>query len=413
MGGTLIQPGDPMTLRSATFWLHLTVGAVAGAILLILCVTGVALAFEKDLLAWAERGQRQVSPPTPSTIPLSLDDQISRARELRSGVAPTAITVFSDPRLASIAAFGRDEVLFLDPYAGTSLGNGSPALRRFLKWMIEWHRWLGASGDRQWIGKAITGIANLLFLGLVLSGMFLWWPEKWTAARLRSTTVPNLRLGGKARDWNWHHAFGFWSTPLLLVIIVTAVPISYRWAGELIDRALSPPASPRRSSTSTHDPKSGEHTRPIASGPRLSREAGLRSVKEEIPAWEQITFRLAPGGPRRGGTPGGIAPSETNAALSFSVIAKGQRPRFSQQQVTVDPTSGEVLRRETYATQPTTRKVRSWMRFLHTGEALGFVGKAAAAIASLAGALLVWTGFALALRRWFAWRQRRPNTSVE
>jgi uncharacterized iron-regulated membrane protein len=41
------------------------------------------------------------------------------------------------------------------------------------------------------------------------------------------------------------------------------------------------------------------------------------------------------------------------------------------------------------------------MRFLHTGEALGWPGKLLAALASLGGAFLVWTGFALAWRRFF------------
>ena len=46
------------------------------------------------------------------------------------------------------------------------------------------------------------------------------------------------------------------------------------------------------------------------------------------------------------------------------------------------------------------------MRFLHTGEALGFFGKLVAALASIGGALLVWTGFALAWRRFIAWRRK-------
>ena len=42
---------------------------------------------------------------------------------------------------------------------------------------------------------------------------------------------------------------------------------------------------------------------------------------------------------------------------------------------------------------------RLWMRFLHTGEALGAGGQLMAGIASLGAAMLVWTGLALALRR--------------
>ncbi|MCC7375363.1 MAG: PepSY domain-containing protein [Verrucomicrobiales bacterium] len=400
-----------MTLRSAIFWLHLVAGTVAGAIILILCVTGVALAFEKEFLAWAERDQRRITSPSPTAASLNLDDQIARARELRSGTMPSAITVFAAPNATTLVTFGRDDVLYLDPYSGSLVGHGSPNIRLFLKTLIEWHRWLGASGDHQATGKAVTGVANLIFLGLAFSGLVLWWPKPWSTARLRSTLLPDLRATGKARDWNWHHAFGFWSTPFLIVLTVTAVPISYRWAGEWIERtfASSPATSADSAKTNARD-----HERVIAnaSAPQRSREADLRIVKQQIADWEQITLRLTAAGSRRGGPSATTVPPENTATSNFAVMTKGQRPRFISQQITVDSSTGDIVRRENYANQSTARKVRSWMRFLHTGEALGIAGKTAAAAASLAGVLLVWTGLALALRRWSAWRRRRRAISM-
>jgi len=78
-------------------------------------------------------------------------------------------------------------------------------------------------------------------------------------------------------------------------------------------------------------------------------------------------------------------------------------------QLSADPFSGKVLREERYADLSAGRKVRVWLRFLHTGEALGAAGQLVAAIASLGAALLVWTGLALALRRLARrWRARAP-----
>ena len=47
-------------------------------------------------------------------------------------------------------------------------------------------------------------------------------------------------------------------------------------------------------------------------------------------------------------------------------------------------------------------QARRWVRFLHTGEALGLAGQTLAGLASAAAALLVWTGLSLALRRFHA-----------
>ena len=60
-----------------------------------------------------------------------------------------------------------------------------------------------------------------------------------------------------------------------------------------------------------------------------------------------------------------------------------------------------MLSSEGYADYNSGRKVRSWTRFLHTGEALGPLGQFVAGLASLGGAMLVWTGISLAIRRFF------------
>ena len=54
-------------------------------------------------------------------------------------------------------------------------------------------------------------------------------------------------------------------------------------------------------------------------------------------------------------------------------------------QLSLDPFTGQVLRGRGYAGYTPARKVRSWLRFLHTGEALGWPGQLAAALASLGG----------------------------
>ena len=51
-----------MTLRTLIFWPHLIAGVVAGAIVLIMSVTGVLLTYERQLIAWSDSGFRS-SPP--------------------------------------------------------------------------------------------------------------------------------------------------------------------------------------------------------------------------------------------------------------------------------------------------------------------------------------------------------------
>ena len=75
--------------------------------------------------------------------------------------------------------------------------------------------------------------------------------------------------------------------------------------------------------------------------------------------------------------------------------------------LTLDRATAATIRWETFADNNAGRRLRSWSRFVHTGEAFGVAGQTLAGAGSLGGVVLVWTGIALALRRLWAWRRRQ------
>ena len=68
--------------------------------------------------------------------------------------------------------------------------------------------------------------------------------------------------------------------------------------------------------------------------------------------------------------------------------------------------TGEIERVETFSSFNAGRKIRMWMRPIHTGEAGGILGQTIAAGTAFSAAVLVWTGSALAWRRFF---RRKPS----
>lgn len=77
--------------------------------------------------------------------------------------------------------------------------------------------------------------------------------------------------------------------------------------------------------------------------------------------------------------------------------AGGQpQPRHT---LALDATTGAVLSWAPFSSQSTGQQARLWIRFLHTGEALGVIGQTIAGLVSLTSVLMVWTGLALAWRR--------------
>jgi uncharacterized iron-regulated membrane protein len=416
---TLVQK-----LRSILFWVHLAVGISAGAIILLMSVTGVMLGYERQMIAWID-GKPRVEHPGAARLPL--DTLLSRNAIDRSEVASVVVrTAVYEP----VTLRFRDRATppkALDPYTAAVIptpqgGKG----QAFFSGLRRWHRWVGASAaEARATGKAVTGAANLGFLFLVLSGLWLWWPRRWSLAALRRNAIPRADLRGKARDFNWHHAVGFWSAVPLALVVATAVFISYQWPGRLLDRTLGSPEekaaalaagrpavrtpaptsgaaqavaerneSGRREATAEGSDSNGREA--VALGSQVALESLMAAARAARSDWTQVTMTLA-------------GPTDTAHTL---LVASGNTYRPDQRTTLVMDASGAAsapLAVRDYASLSTSRQIRAWVRFGHTGEVFGIAGQTLATLVTAAGALLVWTGIALSVRRLWAWRRRRAR----
>jgi uncharacterized iron-regulated membrane protein len=73
------------------------------------------------------------------------------------------------------------------------------------------------------MGKAVLGVVGWIALGLLVTGLYLWWPKagKW---------LSSLRWyrGPPARRWRtWHQSAGAVLSPLLLLLTLTGVGMIY------------------------------------------------------------------------------------------------------------------------------------------------------------------------------------------
>ncbi len=425
-----------MNLRKFIFWLHLAAGLVAGTVILVMSVTGVALAYEKEIIAWAERDAQRVTVPADATR-LPLEELIARARAAQPEAQPTNVIVKSDPEAAVALSLGRAGAIYVDPYTGEVRSPEPTAWRPFMSTMVSWHRYLALSGDNRALGKAITGACNAAFLVLGVTGLYLWWPRTWSRRALATIATLKFDLRGRARDFNWHNAVGLWSAIPIIIMTATALPISYQWAGNLLNKLNGPAAAPSATPAAVTVPA------PPAGARRLEYQHLLSSVQQQVPDWKQITLTL--GGPAAGGGRGGPGPSPAPAArdgeriastpegprsssaapasgprgpgglqpVTFSVRETNRWPRTATTTLALNPFTGETLRREGYEDLPLGRQVRAWTRFLHTGEALGPIGQGIAGLGSLGGVILVWTGFTLSWRRFFGRSKSAPPEKVE
>jgi uncharacterized iron-regulated membrane protein len=415
--------GRGMQLRQSIFWLHLMVGVVTGLVILVMSLTGVLLAFERPIITFAERHIRTVQLPASGAPHLNLDALVAQARAAVPTGRPSGVLLRADPTASAVVNFGREQVVFVNPYTGAVLGEGAKTLRGFFRMMMDWHRWLGREGESRDVGRAITGACNTAFGVMIITGFYLWWPRRWTRQALKAVMVPNLTLRGKPRNWNWHNTAGFWSAAILLCITLTGFVMSYQWASDLIytlTGSVPPPRPPgfaegrpavsdnrrnapaprvaeappeggaRRSSRAEERPtierqeRSGESSEPGPTPQHASLEAHFAAATQQAPHWRNMTIRL----PQRGATQLTILLEEATSPHPY--------PRST---LTLDAATAAVVQWEPYASNKLGRTIRAWVRPVHTGEAGGLIGQVVAALASAGGVVLVWTGLSLAWRR--------------
>jgi uncharacterized iron-regulated membrane protein len=384
--------------RKIIFWCHLPVGVTAGVVIFIMSVTGVLLAYEKQIIAWADKRSYRVTPPTAESSRLPLDALLAKVREARPEASLSTVTLRADADAPMAVSIGREGTILVNQYTGEVLGEGSKTVRNFFRVITDWHRWLGAPGENRAAAKAITGACNLGFLFIVVSGFYLWWPRKWE--QVRSVIWFRRGLPGKARDFNWHNVIGIWSSIPLFIVVLSATVISYVWASNLAYRVVgeSPPAQrgPGSAPAPSGQQRGGQGRRE-ASVSFEGLDMLLSRAEQQMPGWQILTLRL---------------PASADAPAIFTIDqGSGGQPQ-KRAQLTLDRKSGEVVQWEPFSSYTTGRKLRTFLRFAHTGEVAGIIGQTIAGLASLGGAVLVYTGLALALRRFRAWVARRFRRSA-
>lgn len=374
--------------RKIIFWCHLTAGTVAGLIIFIMSITGALLAFQPQILRFMERDM--ISIPVTEQPRLSPQELFTKFREQLPNSNATGLMLQSDPKNPVVFNLGREGVVYQNPYTGKVTGEGSKEWRTFFREVTDLHRWLSAENENRNLGRAITGACNAAFLFLAISGIYIWLPKRW----IRQYLIPNLffqkGLKSRARDFNWHNVTGIWCSLLLILITATGMVMSYQWANNLlyVITGNEPPASP----------SGGKRRSPTQKAPQFIVPNNLNELffnaGKQTNEWKTMSIRLG---------------TDSKAPVSF-VIDEGKSINpFGRSQLTLNATTGEVMKWEPYSQLNAGRKLRSWARYTHTGEAFGLPGQIIGFAACLGGAFLVWTGVSLALGRFRAWRSKKAN----
>lgn len=373
--------------RKILFWSHLVCGVATGIVILTMSFTGVVLMYERQIEQWVAE-QRYV-PAAEQGERLPLEQLILIQKTRQPDVAASTMTLSPDPGAPVGFRAGRRGGIQLNPYTGEPMEMESPALSSFFGWMTRFHRWFNIEGENRAVARQVTGVSNVAFLFLVISGMYLWLPKlwKWGMFKVRLLfrgSYPN----SKARDFHWHHIFGIWAAIPLLAVVYTGAVISYPWAANLMYVAFGAEVPAPRGGTGGGQQPAVDEVGTLGSAPSAQPLAldtlVAVAIAESGTDWNRLNVSL---------------PEAGDTQLDVEIDRGNGAQAHKRHTLSLDRSTGDVVGVRTFADTPKSSQLRGIARFLHTGEVLGFWGQTIAGLASFAALFMVWTGFALSWRR--------------
>lgn len=368
-------------------WLevHLWLGLIAGALLVLIGLTGSVLVFWQEIDGWLNADLLKVEAPA-GAKPLSLE-ALGRAAgaalpegvktgwiEFPKEVDQALNIAYEKPTTGQGSAETDTWNLLIDPYTGAVKGariwypasffSPMPLMAFFFKlhYALLWKDY----------GVEFVGVVGVFLVFSALTGLIVWWPltgRVWQALTIkRGASVERL-------NFDLHKTAGFYTSLVLLAVLVSGVYMNLPDFFTRMVEFFSPVMAPVR-----------VHSKAPTGGVPIDWTQAAAKADQAYPEG-RLAWLSSPDGP----------------AGVFEVCKAGipSLGRFVDNRcLLLDQYSGEVLK-VTDSEQGSGGEVfLQWQWPLHSGQAFGWTGRILVFLAGLACALLYVTGF-------IRWRQKR------
>lgn len=390
--------------------IHLWLSIPFGILITLICFSGAALVFEKEVMELCHRDLYFVKKV--EAAPLPMEQLMTKvAATLPDSVSVTGVNVSFDPERAYQVTLSkpRRASMYVDQYTGEVTGKYERA--PFFNFMFRMHRWLLDSmkqdGGIFW-GKMIVGTSTLMFVFVLISGVVVWWPRTRKALKNSLKIVANK---GWRRFWyDLHVAGGMYTLVFLLAMALTGLTWSFQWYrtgfyktfgvevqpsmghGNAAANATAKGGKPngKPEGKEGHGERSGNRgERPAGEGGRPEGRGAHR--RSPYAHWEQVYEQLAQANPGYKQ----ISVSDGSASVAFN--------RFGNQRATdrykFNPRNGEITETTLYKDLEDSGKIRGWIYSVHVGSWGGMLTRILTFIAALIGASLPLTGYYLWIRK--------------
>jgi uncharacterized iron-regulated membrane protein len=375
--------------------IHLYLGLAAGLVIMICCLTGAILVFQKELEQAFNKERYFVQQVGKK---LSLDSLVAGVKQSYPKAKINTIKIYGDEKrtaeinvsiaenkpaqkAALVQPRGEQRAptltAFVNPYSGEVIELYNSRQGFFYNTMAL-HRWLLGSNNGP--GKIITGVATLIFLFILITGIILWWPK--TKNILNQRLKLKSTAGWKRLNHDLHIVLGFYSSIFLFVFAFTALAWSFEWFNKGIYKVTASSMKPPEVPTSTYV----ENKKPISFD--LAYSVALEKFSNKN------FYTIA-------------APKDSVGAINITGLDKEAVHETATDVLYLDQYSGNILGQYLYSDRNLGAQVRASFRPVHVGSIWGTPSKIIALIVCILGTTFPITGVIMWINR-----TRKKKTNI-
>ncbi|HEY4285563.1 MAG TPA: PepSY-associated TM helix domain-containing protein [Puia sp.] len=372
--------------RTLKYWigqLHLWLGLASGLVVLIVSLTGCLFVFQQEISEVLHREWFFVKPSTAAPLPLSILEEKAQA-VLGPGRLINSITVYpqqdrsmefmayreNDSALTYFGSVVYYQSVFLNPYTGAVTGGRDYKYDFF--YIVKYLHWSLLLNTPY--GQPIVGWSTLIFVILLITGIVLWWPKKWTKAwRDRSFKI-KWKATFKRVNYDLHNVPGFYGLLPALIIAYTGLVFAFSW--------LSPAPAPQII-------KRSDTTQPATTSDPLDK--AMQTAKYRVPGASRFS----------------LSPAAGKEDVIYLYAYKGRDTYYGYDVLQFDQYSGVLLHHGRDKEKKAVQRLFEKNYDIHVGAIGGLTGKIIAFIASLICASLPVTGFLI----WWGKRHKKKPSN--
>ena len=374
-----------MKFKKSIGKIHLWLGLSSGLLVFIIAITGCIYAFQEEIqnltqpYRFVEHQQQPVLPPSKLKAIAEKElpgKKIHAVLYAKPGKAAQAIFYNADPEYYFL--------VYLNPFSGEVL-KVKDAQAGFFPFILDGHFYLWLPHQ---IGQPVVATATLVFLVMLISGLFLWWPRNKKATKQRFSIRWNARW--RRKNYDLHNVLGFYATWIAIILAATGLVWGFEWFAQGYYKLAG-----GEKSLLYIEPKSDSTLVYQSDVPAIDRLYAM--MRSENPTAEVLEVHI---------------PETASSAIEVSINPDDETYWQADYRYFDQYTLEELSVDHIYGKSANASVADNLMRMnydIHTGAVIGLSGKIIAFFASLIVASLPITGFYI----WWGRKQKDKQKKLE